>query len=381
MITVRRGRLRGRLLTSVVAGMVFVLAVPGSAHASVSDSSDFTVNVSGEVLDVAPAGGRTILGGTFTAIGSQTRSGLGAVLASGYADQSFAPQLPAGSVVEAVATSADGSIVYVGGTFSAINGVPRSNLAALDAATGAVIESWRADTNNFVRDIEVAGDRIYVAGNFTTIDGVPRRRLVALTPASDVILAFNPWPDWTVRDIAVSPDGGKVYAVGAFGAIGGAPRKNHAAELLASTGTATAFDPAVGGGLALAVGLSPDGSRFLFSSENNSVFAYDPAVSNDPVWINKGGGDTQAIVVSTTGEVYVGGHFTNIRAVNGSYKTGKLASVWLSDGAVTQWRPDLKGNMGPWSIKIAGSQVLVGGDFSQAGGRITGGFARFSGTP
>ncbi|MFN4089332.1 MAG: hypothetical protein ACK4QW_09880, partial [Alphaproteobacteria bacterium] len=91
---------------------------------------------------------------------------------------------------------------------------------------------------------------------FTTIGDASRRRLAALTPAGEVILGFNPWPDWTVREVEVSPDGTKVYAVGAFSAIGGATRKNHAAELLASSGAATAFDPTTGGGLPLALGLS-----------------------------------------------------------------------------------------------------------------------------
>lgn len=373
---------RRRLVALGAAALAGVVALPSSAHASVSNDSDFSVRVLGTVLDVAPtATGRTIIGGTFTGIGSQPRTGLGAVLASGYADTKFAPQLPAGSVVEAVETSADGSVVYVGGSFTSVNGVARSNLVALDAVTGAVIETWRADTDETVRDIEVAADRIYVAGSFTSIDGQARRRLAALTPAGDVILSFNARPDWTIRDIDVSPDLTKVYAVGGFTTIGGANRSNHAAELLASNGDATSFNPALKGGIAIASAISPDGRRFLFSTENNSVFAYAPAVSNQPVWVNKGGGDTQAIAVSTTGEVYIGGHFHRMNAVNGAHATGELASVRLSDGAVTGWRPDLIGDMGPWIIEIHGAKVVVGGDYSTAGGRQTGGFTRFSGTP
>lgn len=378
------GRAQRRLLAASAAALAAVATLAAApAHAGVSNSADFTVKVTGTVLDVAPApNGRTIIGGTFTAIGSQARTGLGAVRASGYADQTFAPVLPAGSVVEAVETSADGSVVYVGGTFTEVNGVPRSNLAALDAVTGAVIGTWAADaTGGAVRDIEVAGNRIYVAGAFTGIDGTARKRLVALTPAGDLITTFNPAPNWTVRDVEVTPDQAEVYAVGGFTAIGGASRTNHAASVLASTGKATAFAPSVKGGLAIAAGLSPDGTRFLFSTENNSVFAYDPAISNLPVWTNKGGGDTQAIAVSETGEVYIGGHFSKMTAVNGSAPTKELASLQLSDGAVTSWRPDLIGDMGPWAIEVHGSTVVVGGDFSRAGGRQGGGFSRFSGTP
>jgi hypothetical protein len=371
-----------RLVAVVAAAGAAVLALPTTANASVSTTSDFTVKVTGTVFDVAQVGGRTIVGGTFTAIGSQPREGIGALLPSGYADTKFAPDLSDGAVIYAVAVSEDLSTVYIGGEFTSVNGVPRTNLAALDATTGAVKESWQADaTGGAVRTMEVKGDRLYVGGAFTGIDGTTRKRLVALNTFGQVLGTFNPRPSWTVRDIAVAPDGGSVFAVGGFVTIGGADRANGAAQVLTTDGSATAFNPAVGGGLAIAVAVSPDGSRMLFSTENNSIFAYDHAVSNTPVWTNKGGGDTQAIAISPTGEVYIGGHFSQITAVNGKIKRNKLASINLSNGAVTTWAPIHYGDMGPWAIELTDTMVLVGGDSTNIGGRNNGGFGRFSGTP
>lgn len=381
---VRRTGPSHRLWALLAAALGIVLVLPGAAHASVSDDSDFSVKVDGTVLSMAPAEwGRTIIGGTFTKIGSQSRTGLGAVWSSGYADKNFAPVLPAGSVVNAVATSPDQSIVYVGGEFTSINGVPRSNLAVLDAKTGAVIESWQADTNSDVRDIEVAGDRVYVSGTFTNIDGqTKRKRLVALDTAGDVIFSFNPQPSWTVRQVKVTADLSTLYVIGAFETIGGATRSNHLAGLDAATGAATAFDPSLGGGLAIGLGISADGSHVIFSTENNQTIAYQPAVSNNPIWVVKSSGDNQAIAISETGEVYIGGHFKHLTQPDGTrVRTGLAASLWLADGSITSWRPDVIGSMGPWDIMIADSRVQVGGDFSEAGGAKTGGFARFSGTP
>lgn len=370
-----------RLVAVVVAACATVLALLPPAHASVPATSDFSVKVTGVVYDVAQVGGRTIIGGTFTAIGSQPRDGLGALWASGYPDNQFAPDLSDGAVIYAVAVSADLSTVYIGGTFTSVNGVPRENLAALDATTGAVIGSWQADANGAVRTMEVKGDRLYVGGAFTAIDGTSRKRLVALNTLGDLIASFNPWPNWTVRDIAVAPDGSSLVAVGAFTAIGGANRPNNAAQVLTSSGAATPFSPSTGGGIALAVGLSADGSRMLFATENNSIFAYDMDVSNTPVWINKGAGDTQAIAVSPTGEVYIGGHFSQMTGINGKLPRNRLASLNLSDGSVTEWRPTLYGNMGPWAIELTDTKVLVGGDTTNIGGRENGGFGRFTGTP
>lgn len=382
MITLSKAPRRRAISGSVAVAAAFVLATPGIAFAGVSSVPDFTDLVSGgDVLSVAQVGTGTLIGGTFTAVGGVPRDHVAMIQANGFVDPDFHPDLSDGSVVEAVAGSSDGTTAYIGGTFSSVDGTERSNLAALDAETGAVISGWQADTNNVVRTMEVNGDKLYVGGSFTRTRGVWAGRLVKLGLDGRVDPDFRPQPNWTIRDIAVSTDGSRIYAVGNFETIGGVARSNNAAELLTSTGAATAFNAASGGGVALAAAISPDGQRFLFSTENNSIFAYDPAVSNQPVWVDKGGGDTQAIAVGASGEVYIGGHFSQVSGKGFRVKRSLIASLRLSDGTATDWNPVAIGKMGPWSIQVAGSKVLVGGDFGQIGGKYRGGFARFSGTP
>ncbi len=55
--------------------------------------------------------------------------------------------------------------------------------------------------------------------------------------------------------------------------------------------------------------MTPDGSRFFFTTENNTVFAYD-LDSNTPVWSRKMSGNTQALAASANGELFLGGHFS-----------------------------------------------------------------------
>ena len=366
--------------TALALGLVLGLAP--AATASVSATPDVTAQAAGTVYALAQAGDRTIVGGAFTRFGGRTRGNLAAVLPGGGVDPAFTPS--ADGVVYAAAVSEDGSRVFVGGTFTTVGGVPRANLAALDATTGAVIADWQADTAGAypeVKSLAVKGSRLYVGGRFTAIDGTTRKRLVALdVTTGQVVTSFKPAPNGNVREVVVSPDGTKVYAGGAFTVIGGQSRPAAAAELSSATGLATAFAPSVGGGNAVTVEISADGSRFFLANENNTVIAYDPAVSNDPVWSRKFSGNTQAMASSAGGELYLGGHF--VQDVTSKSKRPFFASITVADGALTPWAPAATGGkLGVWALLTEGTHVHSGGVFDAFGGVKQHGYARFSGTP
>ncbi|HEX2156636.1 MAG TPA: hypothetical protein VHS79_06595, partial [Actinomycetes bacterium] len=63
-----------------------------------------------------------------------------------------------------------GGTVYLGGSFTSVDGQPRSRLAACDAASGNLL-SWNPSANGVVRALKVspAGTRIYVGGDFTVV--------------------------------------------------------------------------------------------------------------------------------------------------------------------------------------------------------------------
>lgn len=371
--TPARSRMR-KLLLALVGTASLVLVAPQVAFAAVSQTPEFSVSVDGVVYGaVELPSGRTIVGGDFSKVGSQTHLNAGAFLRSGYADAQF--NADTDGIVYAVAASADGGTVYLGGSFSQVNGVPRANLAAVDAVTGSVLPDWQADTNGAVRALDVYGDVLYVGGQFNVLDGEQKGRLVSLDANGELKPGFFPRPNWTIRDISVSSDGSKIYAVGGFTAIGGVPRTNGAAELTTNDGRTTPFDPSVGGGVALAVDVTPDGRRMFFAAQNNNVFAYEPSSGNDPVWITKGGGDTQAIE-ATDSEVFIGGHFRNI--TTWKVKRNLAASLFVSDGSVTSWNPHISGNMGPWVIQLTGSRLIIGGDFTHVGGQRRAGLVRFA---
>jgi hypothetical protein len=217
---------------------------------------------------------------------------------------------------------------------------------------------------------------LYVGGRFGRIDGTGYKRLVALdTATGDLVRDFDPAPDKGVNEVVVSPDGATVYAGGAFTVLGGQSRPA-AGSVDAGTGSATDFAPTGSGGNAVTVGLSPDGQRFFVGTQNNTLFAYDPAVSNNPVWLIKTSGDTQAIAVADD-EMWIGGHFSQI--VTGKIPRPFIASLDPVNGSVNAWDPKCSGpKMGVWALMHDGTHLHAGGLFSSFDTVKQRGYARFS---
>ena len=105
-----------------------------------------------------------------------------------------------------VAKSPDGSRVYIGGDFTAVNGVTRYRIAAFNALTGALITAFAPNVGAKVKSISVTDSAVYVGGTFTTVSGQQRGRLVALNPSNGAVLGWNPGADYNVNAVLVTPD-------------------------------------------------------------------------------------------------------------------------------------------------------------------------------
>lgn len=383
-VTPHRSRTtRAGLAAAACAALLLGGVAP--AGASVATTPDTTDKVAGTVYaiatqdadsDPATPGSDAYVGGLFTAVGGQTRGNVALIGADGRTDRTFLTSTD--GKVQALALSADGTTLFIGGTFTQVNGAPRANLAAVDAVTGELRQGWVADTGGTrpdVTSLALRGDVLYVGGRFGAIDGIGRKRLVAVGATSgDVVRAFNPSPNAGVREVVVGPDG-TVFAGGAFTAMGQQPRLA-AAAVDGTTGAATAFNPSGQGGNAVTVGVSPDGTRFFVTTENNVLFAYDHLTSNDPVWTVKTSGNTQAMAV-TEDEMWIGGHFSQI--VTGKVPRTFIASLDPATGSVTEWDPEcFGGKLGVWALSHDGDDLHAGGVFSGFGTVKQRGYARFS---
>ncbi len=177
-----------------------------------------------------------------------------AVIAGNVMSGTASPMWQTNGTVETVLIS-DG-VIYAGGTFSKVRppgttasssqNVTRNNLAAFDAATGALITGFNPNVNGKVKALDASpdGSRIYVGGSFRSVGGVTRNRIAAVSASTGALVnGFNPNAGSTVN--AVSATSSAVYLGGSFGRIGGV-RQWYLASVSASNGSLnTAFSPSL----------------------------------------------------------------------------------------------------------------------------------------
>jgi len=217
-----------------------------SASLSAQDSPVWQTNAS--VQGIAVAAGKAYVGGRFTSV-RPPGSALGtnevaqAYLAAfdattGNLVAAFNPVLD--GQVYAVAASADGSRIYVGGDFTTVNGVTRNRIAAFDTATGALVTNWKPSVSFRVKSISVAGNTVYFGGSFGLVNNVERLRLAAVTADLGTLLPWAPAVNGDVYAVDVADDASKVYAGGQFSTVNGT-NQNTVSSLDPVTGAVLPF--------------------------------------------------------------------------------------------------------------------------------------------
>ena len=155
-----------------------------------------------------------LIGGTFGNIGNTAYTKLARIDVNGGVDTSFRPVLD--ERVLAIATQPDGKII-VGGQFATINGKAAGHLArlnqdgsldpAFNASVSVVPEGTSAPVAVYTLNLRPDG-RIYVGGNFSAVDGVKREYLALLNPDGSLSTEFDPGSTITnsVQSVAVESD-------------------------------------------------------------------------------------------------------------------------------------------------------------------------------
>jgi len=176
------------------------------------------------VIAMGMRGDTLYTGGWFWQMGGQVHRSLAAVDAVSGAVLPW--ELDTDGVVNALAVG--DSSVYAGGVFQHINNLDRLNLLAFDATNGS-LRSWAPSPNGPREDYYTAsvdvlatrGNTVFVGGDFTTIAGGQRSSLAALDGATGALLDWDPKPDQSVHGLEVS--GERLYAGGYFQAAAGLP--------------------------------------------------------------------------------------------------------------------------------------------------------------
>ncbi|WP_187279665.1 PKD domain-containing protein [Quadrisphaera setariae] len=190
-----------------------------------------TVYVTGDFTSARPAGAAA--GTNETA----RRNILAYDIRTGNLITSWAPTL--NSTGLALAASADGRTIYVGGNFTSSSGVASSRIVALDATTGAVVRSFSAaGANDKVRALAVVGDTVYAGGTFTAAgpagQQTARSRLAAFKASDGSLTDWAPQADAEVLAMVAPSSTPEIVIGGRFAAVNGAQALGTAAVDLTS---------------------------------------------------------------------------------------------------------------------------------------------------
>ncbi len=300
--------------------------------ASTGDPLPGFPGLDGRVNTIIPDGvGGWYAGGDFVTADPLQIQNLVHVRADNSVDPAFKPA--PNSPVRALALA--GGRLLVGGEFFQIANNQVSYFAILNPATGQT-NGTRLRVAGVVSSIAVDGDTAYLGGQFNSVTSFEnnqqvnnqRQRLVAIDLTTGAVLAWNPTCSGGsdgVRTIALN--GSTIYVGGDFTQCGGKPR-NAIAALNNTDGTANNWNP-------------------------------NPQLS--------GGFGLSVNAIAVVGNVlYAGGNFTTIGA------RGRTRLAALQAGSFGQadanWQADANDVVD--FIVPFGSDLLVGGKFSEIGGSI-----------
>ena len=180
--------------------------------------------VNGEIRAVAvQADGKIVIGGRFSEVAGVPRNNVARLNADGTLDRTFAEKISQGvnGVVNAIAIQPQGGVI-VGGVFNQADEYETMNLArynldgSIDKAFGS--GSGMPGANGTVLALAVQPDgKIVVGGNFSTVFGQPRRSIARLNTDNTLDAPLVPQNslDGTINATSIQPDN-TVIAGGAF---------------------------------------------------------------------------------------------------------------------------------------------------------------------
>ncbi len=384
-----------RLGAVVVAASVAALVTAAVADAAVvqkKPSSQYGAN--GTVRVTLVVGNTTYLGGQFTAMqpnaggAAVTRNHVAAVNTTTGALLPWNPNVN-GAVY---ALTVNNGHVYIGGSFTTVNGAAHKNVAEVNTSNGTPVAGFgnTLKPNKAVRGLAVSstGD-LFVGGAFTS----PRRFALkanattgVLNPAFAPVITNSLGTSPEVRAVAVNASGTRVILGGFFNQLNnGAPGDPDTTNLGVG-----AVDPNTGASLPWAwhtsdlqtfrqfqlLAFTQDGSTLFGAGTGNGGSAMSWNIETGTLNYIEGFNGNVVGVGVADGVLYMGGHFSGYDGpVPGSNFTtpiatrDKLAAVDEATGQVlSPWNPSVNTNLGIEALSAGGTSVAIGGEFTSVAG-------------
>jgi hypothetical protein len=300
---------------------------------------------------------------------------------------------------------ADG-VIYVAGEFNRMNGQIRHSIAAFSESTGELLEwnpnaEWKPEPEIFyaaIRSIKVSNGVVYAGGEFRRFGTSAATGLAAVNAATGEVLEWSPyclpWKDPYVKGNRITGVGhGVVFVQSIHASVGEqVVLREGFAELDARTGAVTSWDPGITsitrdtispntifgytpvvranafavngttlyvGGMFDSVQGQPRARLAAFDLNTNTLLPWNPSVV----------GRNVTRLVYAYGVVYAAGYFSAVGGVQRRF----IAAIDATSGETLSWNPDIDSSV--TDLAVAGERVYLGGVFSRAGGKERNGFA------
>lgn len=257
--------------------------------------------------------------------------------------------------VRALAAGPGDTLIVGGGAIVATGGTPRSNLAAFDLRTGALLP-WAPATNARVFALTSNGAAVYVGGDFTLVNGLRRISMAALHPATGTLFPWASAATGRVRQLTHHRF--FVYALGSFQTPGSVP---NLARFDAATGALdSSWQPGVTTAYAgvLAHDVFYLSGRVVGTDDRDTLTAFDLVSGARTTWNPPIDRDlpSQGRVLAMTAEgdtVYLTGVFSTVNGV----PRNNLAAVDRRTGATVGFDPGRAMILGGLGIAVADGRV------------------------
>lgn len=368
-------RLR-RTLLAVLALSLGLAAVPVEVGATVlvADTPTTAWRVDGTTQAVLVVGSTTYVGGTFTRATAPNGTTVARANVAAFDTRT-------GALVETFradtngtvrALVSDGTTLWVGGSYTTVAGQRRNRLAAVDLATGAPRAGFAPSVNSNVYALDLRAGRLFVGGSFSSVSGVARSRAAAVDPFTGAVdTRWNPGADETVQAVRADPTARTVYLGGSFTRIGNASRIG----LAAVDGTTGAVGPALAGTFrpTLDLDMDPSGRR-LFAAVGgggNQAVAWD-TVTGNRLWRQWADGDVQTVAYHRD-TLYFGFH----ESFGGDLSLRLLAADASTGALDPDFRPTFDRYWGLFDLSVTDDVVAAAGDFTEVGGVAARGIVLF----
>ena len=303
---------------------------------------------------------KVYLGGGFSALGPCSGGGIFLNPSNGELQSPLVTQPRVAGSIDVSIPDGEGG-VYIGGLFSAVQGLARRSLAHIDRHGN--VTSWNPEIVGSVRALALHQGTLYVGGSFISIDSQTRTRLAAFDLASGNLTPWNPAVNNTVNSLSIKES--SLYVGGMFSEVEGETR-----GLLASFDLSTDVLPSwssqfIPHGIGtvrsfshLEQGLYVGGSFTIFGGEARSRLASMDLNTGELSSWNPGASGTVRAMTHHQGTLYIGGSFNTVEGV----PRGRVAAFDLSDGGLTDWAPSIQTAV--HSLATDGTDLFVGGVFT-----------------